>query len=61
MHCTTEVFLWPSIVYQPLSLAKALTRGGVWLQPAPSPAVLPGGDARTDTPSRTDAGAQVKR
>jgi MoaA/NifB/PqqE/SkfB family radical SAM enzyme len=29
-HCTTEVFLWPSIVYQPVPLAQALTKAGVW-------------------------------
>jgi len=31
--CTTEVFLWPSIVYQPLSLAKAATGAKVWQRP----------------------------
>ncbi|MEQ1729962.1 MAG: radical SAM protein [Vicinamibacterales bacterium] len=34
-HCTTEVFLWSSIVYQPLPLAEALVRGKVWLRPVP--------------------------
>ncbi len=34
-HCTTEVFLWSSIVYQPLPLAQALVRGKVWLRPVP--------------------------
>jgi MoaA/NifB/PqqE/SkfB family radical SAM enzyme len=29
-HCTTEVFLWPSIVYQPLPLVKAMLKGKVW-------------------------------
>jgi hypothetical protein len=29
-HCTTEVFLWPSIVYQPASLAKAMLGARVW-------------------------------
>jgi MoaA/NifB/PqqE/SkfB family radical SAM enzyme len=29
-HCTTEVFLWPSIVYQPVSLARSLVRAKVW-------------------------------
>lgn len=36
-HCTTEVFLWSSIVYQPLPLAQALVRGKVWLRPEPLP------------------------
>jgi MoaA/NifB/PqqE/SkfB family radical SAM enzyme len=34
-HCTTEVFLWSSIVYQPLPLAKALVAGKVWQRPTP--------------------------
>jgi MoaA/NifB/PqqE/SkfB family radical SAM enzyme len=29
-HCTTEVFLWPSIVFQPISLARAMVGGKVW-------------------------------
>ena len=28
-HCTTEVFLWPSIVFQPVSLARAMVGGKV--------------------------------
>lgn len=28
--CTTEVFLWPSIVFQPLSLARSMLGGRVW-------------------------------
>jgi len=34
-HCTTEVFLWPSIVYRPLRLARALLGGRVWRRPRP--------------------------
>lgn len=34
-HCTTEVFLWSSIVYQPPSLAKAMLKARVWEKPAP--------------------------
>ena len=34
-HCTTEVFMWPSIVYQPLPLTKALTKAGVWQKVRP--------------------------
>jgi MoaA/NifB/PqqE/SkfB family radical SAM enzyme len=33
--CTTEVFLWSSIVYQPGQLAKALLGGRVWQSPEP--------------------------
>lgn len=29
-HCTTEVFLWSSIVYQPLPLAQAVVGARVW-------------------------------
>ena len=34
-HCTTEVFLWPSIVYQPLRLAQAMLGAKVWKRAAP--------------------------
>ena len=34
-HCTTEVFLWPSIVYHPPSLVKAIVKARVWRKPAP--------------------------
>jgi len=34
-HCTTEVFLWPSIVYRPLRLARALFGARVWRRPTP--------------------------
>ena len=29
-YCTTEVFLWPSIVFQPVSLAQAMVGAKVW-------------------------------
>jgi MoaA/NifB/PqqE/SkfB family radical SAM enzyme len=34
-HCTTEVFLWPSVVYQPPSLAKAMLSTNIWQKPTP--------------------------
>jgi hypothetical protein len=34
-HCTTEVFLWPSIVYQPIPLLKTMAGAQVWRDPAP--------------------------
>lgn len=34
-HCTTEVFLWPSIVYQPTPLIHALATAGVWQKVRP--------------------------
>lgn len=30
-HCTTEVFMWPSIVYQPLPLAKSMLGASRWI------------------------------
>lgn len=35
--CTTEVFLWPSIVFQPAALARSMIGGRVWARPAPPP------------------------
>lgn len=32
-HCTTEVFLWPSIVFQPAQLVRALVGSGAWRGP----------------------------
>ena len=29
-HCTNEVFMWPSIVFQPVHLAKAMIGAKVW-------------------------------
>ncbi|MDZ4865465.1 MAG: radical SAM protein [Gemmatimonadota bacterium] len=34
-YCTTEVFMWSSIAYQPLPLAQALLKGKVWSKPLP--------------------------
>jgi MoaA/NifB/PqqE/SkfB family radical SAM enzyme len=34
-HCTTEVFLWPSIVYQPTHLLQAMAGGRVWRRVRP--------------------------
>jgi len=34
--CTTEVFLWPSIVYQPGSLARAALGSRLWRRPVPA-------------------------
>jgi MoaA/NifB/PqqE/SkfB family radical SAM enzyme len=34
-HCTTEVFMWPSIVYQAKPLVQAMTRAGVWQKVRP--------------------------
>jgi MoaA/NifB/PqqE/SkfB family radical SAM enzyme len=37
-HCTTEVFLWPSIVYQPIPLVEAMAGAQIWRAPQPLPA-----------------------
>jgi MoaA/NifB/PqqE/SkfB family radical SAM enzyme len=55
--CTTEVFLWSSIVYQPTQLAKAMLGGKVWQSPAPLGAderlkILPE-NIKLDTPALT--------
>jgi hypothetical protein len=34
-HCTTEVFLWPSIVYQPTRLVQAMVGAQVWQRVRP--------------------------
>jgi MoaA/NifB/PqqE/SkfB family radical SAM enzyme len=34
-YCTTEVFMWSSIVYQPVQLMRAMKGGRVWKQPDP--------------------------
>lgn len=33
-HCTTEVFLWPSIVFQPAQLARAMVGAKIWSSPS---------------------------
>ena len=32
-HCTTEVFMWPSIVHQPVQLAQAMVGAKIWKRP----------------------------
>lgn len=34
-HCTTEVFMWSSITYQPLQLARAVAGAKAWRKPLP--------------------------
>jgi AdoMet-dependent heme synthase len=36
-YCTNEVFLWPSITYQPAQLLKVMVRSKSWQRPAPLP------------------------
>lgn len=45
--CTTEVFMWPSVVFQPASLARAMVGGKVWKRPpAPTPPPPGGGSGK---------------
>ena len=32
-YCTNEIFMWPSIVFQPAQLAKSMIGAGVWKKP----------------------------
>jgi MoaA/NifB/PqqE/SkfB family radical SAM enzyme len=34
-YCTNEIFMWPSIVFQPVELAKSMIGAKVWERPAP--------------------------
>jgi MoaA/NifB/PqqE/SkfB family radical SAM enzyme len=34
-YCTNEIFLWPSITFQPVQLLRALTSAKVWKKPEP--------------------------
>ena len=34
-YCTTEVFLWPSIVYQPAQMVRVMAESRPWRKPAP--------------------------
>jgi MoaA/NifB/PqqE/SkfB family radical SAM enzyme len=36
-YCTTEVFMWPSIVYQPIPLARAVAGARAWRSAKPLP------------------------
>ncbi len=36
-YCTTEVFMWPSVVYQPVQLARGMVAGNIFSRPVPLP------------------------
>ena len=36
-YCTNEIFMWPSIVFQPLHLAKSMLGARVWRKVEPLP------------------------
>lgn len=44
-HCTNEVFLWPSITFQPLQLARAFVGARAWRLPSAALASSMPGDA----------------
>ncbi len=37
-YCTNEVFMWPSIVFQPLQLVRAIVEAKAWRRPRPQTA-----------------------
>jgi hypothetical protein len=37
-YCTNEIFLWPSITFQPVQLTRALAQSKAWRRAAPLPA-----------------------
>jgi len=48
--CTNEMFLWPSINYQPVQLANALIRSRAWRKPAPSSSARSGSTSGAPPP-----------
>ena len=34
-YCTNEIFMWPSIIFQPLALAKSMIGAKVWERATP--------------------------
>lgn len=56
-HCTNEVFLWPSVVFQPIQLTKALWGAKPWRR-APSEASY---NARFAAPPYTGAAEEEKK
>jgi MoaA/NifB/PqqE/SkfB family radical SAM enzyme len=58
-YCTTEVFLWSSIVYQPLPLVRAMVAGKVWQSATPleqaawEPITLRDGPPQTTAPEKS--------
>lgn len=47
-YCTNEVFLWPSIVFQPPQLARAFIAGRAWRTEPPAPTTAAQPAAATD-------------
>jgi len=55
-YCTNEVFLWPSITYQPVHLAQAMLGAKVWQKTNP---LLPHERAVFNAPGQPDPGRLV--
>ncbi len=49
-HCTNEIFLWPSITFQPAQLVRAVAIARPWKKPKPEP------EAPAGTPAPTPSG-----
>src|SRR5262249_9314079 len=47
-HCTTEVFMWPSITFQPVQLVRAMVGAKVWQKSEPLPAAARAGVGESD-------------
>lgn len=64
-YCTTEVFMWSSIVYQPLPLLQATIKGKVWSKPLPLhpservPVSLADGPEQTGEPEPVEAAEEA--
>jgi MoaA/NifB/PqqE/SkfB family radical SAM enzyme len=48
-YCTNEIFMWPSIIFQPVSLAKSMLGARAW---KPTSAATTAGKARASAPGR---------
>jgi len=57
-HCTTEVFLWPSIVYQPTHMLQAMVGGRAWRRAKP---LTPGEKGASQTATAAKAPAPSMR
>jgi MoaA/NifB/PqqE/SkfB family radical SAM enzyme len=55
-HCTNEVFLWPSITYQPAQLLKVMVRAKPWRTPEPLVPAAPPLPATEGPPTSRAAG-----
>lgn len=52
-YCTTEVFMWPSITFQPVQLMRAMVGAKVWRRAEPLPPRAPDETRGSNIPSTT--------